>query len=187
MSTATIAVLAPSWNTGAVEIIPSPWIQVKDGNPVARALFSRHYTYNRKREQMSFFAAKNRNYKHFVGPGEKMVLLTPDESAMFVWRKFRSMDNQAGVNCAVFRNEGKTRSSDLIRAAMRWAWLRWPGERLYTYVNPGAVRSRNPGYCFIAAGWRRCGATKAKGLLILEVFDGATSTADSPCASEKRA
>ena len=34
-------------------------------------------------------------------------------------------------------------------------------------VDPKAVRSTNPGYCFMAAGWRRCGVTKG-GLIILE-------------------
>jgi hypothetical protein len=43
----------------------------------------------------------------------------------------------------------------------------WPHPRHYTKVNPAAVRSANPGYCFLAAGWRRCGYTKG-GLLILE-------------------
>src|SRR5882724_7101063 len=59
-----------------------------------------------------------------------MVLVTPDALALFVWRKFISMGQQKGVNCAVFRNEGEQRSSDLIRAAEVFAWERWPSERL---------------------------------------------------------
>lgn len=39
--------------------------------------------------------------------------------------------------------------------------------RHYTYVDRKKVASKNPGYCFIAAGWRRCGTT-AGGLLVLE-------------------
>lgn len=135
------------------------WKEVKDGHPVARAIFGRHYTYNRKREQISMFMPRNRNYSLIAGPGEKMLLLADDGLALFVWRKFRSMDNQKGVNCAVFRNEGSTAAiaSDMILAAEIAAATRWPGERFYTYVNGGKVRSRNPGYCFTA-----------KGLLILE-------------------
>ncbi|MBB6050723.1 hypothetical protein HNQ39_002514 [Armatimonas rosea] len=67
----------------------------------------------------------------------------------------------------MFRNEGTTRSSDLIGEAMQWAWQRWPGERFYTYVNPTKIASPNPGYCFLSAGWQRCGITH-KGLLVLE-------------------
>lgn len=44
---------------------------------------------------------------------------------------------------------------------------KWPGERFYTYVNPKKVKSTNPGYCFMAAGWKKCGMT-GKGLLIFE-------------------
>lgn len=106
----------------------------------------------------------------FVGPGGKMVLLTPDARALFVWRKFIDDSGQIGVNCAIFRNEGcggGRRSSELILDAMQHAWARWPGERFYTYVDPKEVRSSNPGYCFIVAGWRPCGYTK-RGLRILE-------------------
>lgn len=147
------------------------WTESRDGNPVAMALFRRHYSYRTTRDQLRLFG--NPNATLFVGPGQKLVLLTPCQRALFVWRKFRSMDEQQGVNCAVFRNEGAARSSDLIRAAMDLAWQRWPGERLYTYVNPRKVRSANPGYCFLMAGWRRCGITKARCYLILEALPNA--------------
>jgi hypothetical protein len=96
-----------------------------------------------------------------------MVLLGFLCDALFVWRKFIDDSGQNGVNCAVFRNESQHRSSDMIREAMTWAWQRWPGERLYTTVDPRKIRSTNPGYCFLMAGWRKCGTTKG-GLLILE-------------------
>lgn len=99
-----------------------------------------------------------------------MVLLTPDASALFVWRKFidDAIPKQTGVNCAVFRNEGSQTSSFLIREAMGLAQHRWPDERVYTYVNPTMVRhKRDPGRCFIKAGWKPCGQT-GKGLLIFE-------------------
>lgn len=108
----------------------------------------------------------------FVGPGEKMVLLTSDSRALFVWRKFISDDGQTGVNCAVFRNEGPELSSSLILEAEQLAWERWPGERLYTYVDGEKTKKRRgkrhpPGYCFIKAGWVECGQSK-KGLTILK-------------------
>lgn len=152
-------------------LIPNAmWVQVKDGNPIGRAIFGRHYTYRRTRDQMSLFPARNRNYSLFCGPGQKMVLLTPDNLNLFVWRKFKDdcIPKQDGINCAVFRREGgSVRGSDLIRAADDFAWARWPGERLYTYVDASRVKSSNPGWVFIAAGWRVCGRTKG-GLRILE-------------------
>ena len=97
-----------------------------------------------------------------------MVLLRHDARALFVWRKFLSDDEQEGVNCAVFRNEGDELSSQLIREADALADERWPRARHYTYVNARRIRSSNPGYCFIKAGWRRCGETRWNRLTILE-------------------
>lgn len=135
------------------------WIPTLDGDPDVRRVFDRHYSRRRYRD--------GRRPQLFVGPGEKMVLRTPAGDAIFVWRKFIPRDGQQGINCAVFRNEGRRQSSGLIRAAMEMAWTRWPGARLYTYVNPRRIRSVNPGACFKHAGWRRCGHTKS-GLVILE-------------------
>ena len=136
------------------------WIPVLDGNESARHLFDRHYSRYRY--------ADGRKPKLFVGPGEKMVLSTPCAMALFVWRKFVCGDGQQGVNCMVFRNETDMRSSDLIMEADALADARWPGERHYTYVDAGKIRSTNPGYCFQRAGWRKCGITKWNKLVILE-------------------
>lgn len=135
------------------------WMEVKDGNDTARSIFDRHYSRRKY--------ADGRKPLLFVGPGEKMVLVTPCARALFVWRKFISKDGQQGVNCAVFRNEGADRSSDLILAAMQLAWRRWKGARLYTYINPKRIKSTNPGYCFLMAGWRKYGMTKNKKLIIM--------------------
>lgn len=141
-----------------LQLLDNVWIETRDGDPSALALFHRHYSYRQREKPPSLFA----------GPGQKMVLVTPDCDALFVWRKFISGDGQTGVNCAVFRNEGPIKSSVLIWEACRLAWQRWPGERLYTYVNPRKIRSTNPGCCFLKAGWRKCGITKKNKLLILE-------------------
>jgi hypothetical protein len=136
------------------------WVEVKDGNDSVRSIFDRHYS------RKSY--ADGRKPLLFVGPGEKMVLMSPDARAIFAWRRFISGDGQEGINCAIFRNEGASLSSDLVVAADALADVRWPGERHYTYVNPRKVRSSNPGFCFIAAGWQRCGVTKWNKLIILE-------------------
>jgi hypothetical protein len=135
------------------------WCHSADGDPISYRMYHRHYS-----------SGKNPfpKQKQFVGPGEKIVLVGMMCPALFVWRKERyRLDGQTGVNCAVFRNESDHISSDMIREAMDLAWERWPGERLFTMINPRKIRSTNPGYCFLVAGWRRCGRTK-RGLLILE-------------------
>jgi hypothetical protein len=137
------------------------WLPIKDADPRAIALYLRHYSARHYRDR--------RRRTKFVGPGEYLALLTLRCDALFIWRRFRSDDHQEGVNCALFRNESGVRSSTLIREAMEWAWLRWPGERLYTYVNPLKVRSKEPGKCFRKAGWRDWGTNKDGSLLILDM------------------
>jgi len=152
------------------------WLGVPDGDRRALALYKRHYTYREYKD--------GRNRTIFVGPGEKMVLLTFQCDALFVWRKFISLDHQEGANCAVFRNESSILSSTLILEAMDMAWRRWPGERLYTYVNGGKVASGNPGYCFKCAGWSVCGTTKG-GLVVLDVRPPSAAPGQLPLPGEK--
>lgn len=139
-----------------------PWTEVRDANATALSIYFRHYSKRQYRD--------GRRQTHFVGQGQKVVLLTACARGLFVWRKamVATLDGQVGVNCTIFRNEGAGRSSELIRAADAIADRRWPGERHYTYVNARRIRSTNPGYCFLMAGWRRCGITKDKKLVILE-------------------
>ena len=137
------------------------WLPSTDGDARARAIFDRHYS---RRHY-----ADGRRPALFVGPGEKMVLLTLSCDALFVWRKFINGDGQRGINCAVFRNESEHLSSDLIKEACELAWQRWPGQRLYTYINPNKIRSTNPGYCFKRAGWQKSCITKS-GLIVLSIM-----------------
>jgi DNA modification methylase len=137
----------------------SHWQEFRDGNHKGLELYERHYS--------CYHYKDGRERKLFVGPGEKMVLMTAKQDALFVWRKFKDDSGQTGINCAVFRNESDILSSELILEAEKIAAGRWPGERLYTYVDREAVQSLNPGYCFQCAGWTRCGTTKS-GLIIFE-------------------
>lgn len=142
------------------------WWVTKDGDRDCLELHARHYS--------RYEYADGRERKLFVGPGEKLVLRTERGNACFVWRNFvddcidqRTGKPQEGVNCAVFRNEGEHLSSSLVVAADAIADLVWTDSRHYTYVDCTKVASANPGYCFIVAGWRRCGWT-ASGKLVLE-------------------
>jgi hypothetical protein len=135
------------------------WWITKDGDRDCLAMYEKHYSAYKYRD--------GRKRVLFAGPGFKLVLRTLAGDAVFVWRKFIDASGQQGINCAVFRNESEYQSSELIRQADQIADFCWPRERHYTYVNPKAVKSDNPGYCFLVAGWRKCGRTKG-GLLILE-------------------
>lgn len=148
---------------GAFAVDDGLWMPTRDGDPTCRVIFDRHYSRRRYRD--------GRSPKLFAGPGEKLVLRTVAGDAIAVWRRFIDECPYApsdGVNMAVFRNEGPVMSSTLIRAAVDWAWRRWPGRPLYSYVDGAAVRSTNPGFCFLAAGWRRLDeVTLDRGLRVL--------------------
>lgn len=136
------------------------WLAVKDGDARAFDLMRRHYSFHRYADGRR--DNRNNPNRHLIcGPGEKMVLITLEANALFVWRKFIDDNGQTGINCAVFRNESAHKSSDMIREAEQLAWQRWPGERLYTYVDARKIKSTNPGFCFQAAGWRKIGITKS--------------------------
>ena len=139
------------------------WIAIKDGDPRAYSLYRRHYSH-------SLYGRNRRETMMIAGPGEKTVLITPDCMSLFIWRKFieHGQTEPRGINCAVFRREGgQWVASDMIIQAQERAWDRWPGERLYTYIAPWAIKSSNPGYCFKKAGWRQSRITP-RGLLELE-------------------
>ena len=136
------------------------WWLTKDEDEFCLELYERHYSARQYQD--------GRKRKLFVGPGEKMVLRTWEADAFFVWRNFIDDSGQEGINCAAFRNESKHQSSELIRQADAIADRVWPGQRHYTYVDAEKIRSTNPGFCFKAAGWKTCGRTKNRGLIILE-------------------
>lgn len=143
------------------------WFYARQNDSAAIGLYLRHYSAGKN-------GASENNIRQsgFVGPGAKIVLITGPEDAMFAWRfdDIYRFDSQTGVNCSVFRNESDVLSSVLIREACAVAWEKWPGARLFTFVNGEKVRrKRDPGRCFIRAGWTRCGESKA-GLLIFEAM-----------------
>lgn len=145
-------------------LVADRWLPVLPTDDRARSLYLRHYSQKRRSE------GNRRISPQFVGPGEKMVLLTLECDAVFAWLKaYYRKDGQQGIECTIFRNEGQSLSSTLIREAVDLAWRRWPGERLFTYVNAASVESPNPGYCFKVAGWRYCGLSKG-GLHLLEML-----------------
>ena len=140
------------------------WLPATDGDDRARALYMRHYSSKKNRPWW-------KRSRQFLKPGGKMLLLTVDCRAVFAWvRQEYRKDGQSGVECTIFRNEGPTLSSVLIREADELAAQRWPGERHFTYVDPGEIRrKRDPGRCFIRAGWTLLKEPSPDGKRILEL------------------
>ena len=114
--------------------------------------------------------------KHFVPPGRCLVLVTPVGDAVWVtsWPYAQYVRHAwAGAwVCSIFRNEGPVLSSTLINAAVDRTLSHWdeiPKEGFVTFVNEKKVRAkRNPGYCFLKAGFSPDGHTKG-GLVALHM------------------
>lgn len=108
--------------------------------------------------------------RQFCYSGRKLVLRNTQGTVLFVWMfsdpQLR-MDHQVGYNCTIFRNESDRQSSDIILEAERMAVEKWGPNRFYTYINAARIRSTNPGYCFLMAGWNKAGLSKT-GKVLLE-------------------
>ena len=141
------------------------WRRVKKFDSSACQLADRHYS------------RRKIGAPQFMPPGQTIVLLSSDARAVFGWWRpdprsgLIAMNGLDGWTCTIFRNEGPARSSDLILAAEDMLYELAEGvgpDGLITYVWDQRVRSTNPGYCFLCAGWRRAGrsADRRKTLLM---------------------
>lgn len=132
------------------------------------------------------YSRRTRDAKTFTGVGKEIVLLhesgaavwacvyqrtpsaagsgssrgrvgTPDARPRFLWRNM------------LFRNLGAGLSSQLIASATEATYSAWldrygeiPPERLRTEVDTRAVKSRNPGFCYLMAGWEKDRVVRGK-------------------------
>lgn len=143
-------------------------------DPRARQLADRHY--NRQKI----------GSPGFVPPGRCLVLYSILGDAFWVtsWPFVQYVRHAwAGAwICSAFRNEGSVLSSHLIRQAVsatRWKYPEPPELGMVTFVNAGKVRrKRDPGRCFLRAGFRNVGKTKG-GLIALQLLP---DQMPAPCA-----
>lgn len=114
-------------------------------------------------------------------PGETIILLGADEASVFGWWRpapssgIASMNGLDGWTCTIFRNEGKEKSSSLILEAEACLLEMAPScgpSGMITYVFDKKIISKNPGYCFKAAGWHTAGRSKDnRKTLLMKPFD----------------
>ncbi len=123
----------------------------------------------------------------FVPPGRCMVLLTSCERALWVTSfPFAEYVKHAWAGawvCSMFRNEGAGLSSELIRdavAATRAFFGDPPALGMITFVDMKKTRpKRDPGYCYLKAGFVRVGETKS-GLAALQLLPNNMPEAAAP-------
>lgn len=110
----------------------------------------------------------------FVPPGGCAVLLTATEDALWVtstpMAEYVRHDWPGAWVNSLFRNEGPVLSSELIRqatAASRFLLGDPPPEGIVSFIDTTKTRrKRDPGRCYIKAGWHYLGLTKG-GLVVV--------------------
>lgn len=100
-----------------------------------------------------------------TGPGREVILVTGGGSAAALWAvTLQRPPKGEGLvwRNSVFRNLGAGLSSELIVAATRATYAEWrrkygalPEVPLRTEIDTRKVKSRNPGYCYLLAGWTK--------------------------------
>lgn len=119
------------------------------------------------------YSRRTRGARQFLYSGRKLVLRNAEGTVLFAWLypdASMRMDGQRGYNNAIFRNESSRLSSEIIIEAERMAFAKWGPNRLYTYIDAAQVKSPNPGYCFLKAGWKKRGLSKS-GKILMTKYD----------------
>lgn len=153
----------------------SPWLRIKRNDPRALALADRHYS------------RRTPGSKSFVQNARSLVLLSRDETALWVtiwpYAEFVKHQWKDAWQCSMFRNEGSALSSDLIRAAVaetvayhrsgenpKWSKDPPPSGGFITFVDDAKIRKkRDPGRCFVKAGWTRLKERTGSNLTVLHL------------------
>lgn len=119
------------------------------------------------------YSRQHTGAREFMPIGKTLVLRNQSGTVLFgwCWNTVVRYDKQLGYNCVIFRNESQRLSSKIILEAEDWAVQRWGPNRMFTYVDTAKVKSRNPGYCFLMAGWKRVGYSKQRKKLLLAKVD----------------
>jgi hypothetical protein len=142
-----------------------PWKLSDRFDPASAVIADRHY--NRQKI----------GSPQFVPPGRCLVLRAPGPALWVTSWPYAEFTKHAWagawINSAFRREGGPLLASELIRAAIsatRWRWPDTPVLGMVTFVDAKKVRhKRDPGRCYLKAGFRRVGATKG-GLLAYQML-----------------
>lgn len=156
------------------------WRESWRADPAAVPLADRHY--NRQSIGAPQFVPPGRCLVLTAGAGPLALWVTSWPFAEWVRHEWAG----AWIN-STFRNEGAGLSSELIREAVA-ATLHTLGEPpalgMVTFVDAGKVRhKRDPGRCYLRAGFRRVGETKG-GLVTLQLLPNEMPKPDAPLGAQ---
>ena len=142
------------------------WRLSDRAEPAAVRIADRHY--NRQKP----------GTPQYVPPGSCLALMSNDGLSVWVtsWPKAEYVKHAwpgAWVNSLFRREGGEYQASDMIREAVaitRGHWATAPRLGMVTFVDPRKVRrKRDPGRCYLRAGFKLVGHTKG-GLLAFQML-----------------
>lgn len=151
---------------------PVIWQISHRADPEAQAIADKHYSRQKP------------GTRQFVPPGRCLVLKAPGAYWVTSWPFAQYVKHRwpGAWVCSAFRRENHDlpRASDMIRdavSATRWYWPDVPDLGMITFVDAAKVlKKRDPGRCFVRAGFIPDGTTKG-GLLAFRI-----SPTDMPMA-----
>ena len=153
------------------------WTRRTRFDPQGAALADKHYS------------RKTIGSDQFMPSGKALVLVTEDGDAVWgsSWQLAADGTSMAfhawprAWVCSIFRNESAHLSSELIREALavtRYEWGNPTDQGMVTFVDADKVRpKRDPGRCFIRAGFKRVGET-GSGKVALQILEAAMPEAE---------
>jgi hypothetical protein len=162
---------------------PVVWHVSDRAEPAAVAIADRHY--NRQRP----------GTPQFVPPGRCLVLLADQALWVTSWPFPAYVKHDwpgAWIN-SLFRREGGSLASDMIRLAVahtRWRWPDPPDRGMVTFIDPTKVRGTKVrgelvyGYSYLKAGFRAVGSTKS-GLLAFQMLPVDMPSAIEPAGAQR--
>lgn len=161
----------------------SPWSLSTCGAWPVRVFAAPHYS------------RQNPDSSKVGGPGFQLVL-TAGDPVCAVWMttltrpEFTKHAWPGAWNNSLFRNQGAGLSSELIRAAVavtRHEWGEPPPQGMVTFVDAAKVRhKRDPGRCYLRAGFRRVGETTG-GLLVFHLAPSDMPQPEQPAGPQQTA
>jgi hypothetical protein len=159
----------------------SLWKASWRADPRARLLADRHYS------------RQSVGADQFVPPGRCLVLYAEGPAYWVTsWPLAQYVRHRwpGAWQCSAFRREGGERASDLIRsavAATRWRFGEAPELGMVTFIDVAKVRhKRDPGRCFLRAGFEPAGYTLDRGLLALRLGPEAMPDPEPPVGAQLR-
>jgi len=145
-----------------------PWVYSHRADPEVRPLADRHY--NRQKPGST----------QFVNAASCVVFKSGADEIDAFWVTtwpYASFVKHAWPGawiCSAFRNESEILSSDLIRAAVAATRAHYgepPPQGMVTFVDASQVRhKRDPGRCYVRAGFTRLKAQTGAGLIVLQML-----------------